>query len=192
MPNESVIGTVASRNPHTWLCSTSSRPYLLPIQPQLALTSPPTAPRRKAVVVPKSQDFVAFPHFGRYESRCAVKGDSRSLDLNNILRLNLKVLVLNVPTRPQMHGNGFLVRFHHKVNTIRHSFPECHGINPDHFAPNCLNGFVYSCQSDRLFRSNPTSSSERSDDGVVKLASGRIHASPGSLPSVFSLSLLST
>lgn len=61
------------------------------------LTPPPAAPDRKTAVVAELQDFIALLHFGRDDRRFAGKGRARALHLDFVLRLDLHVLVLQIP-----------------------------------------------------------------------------------------------
>src|SRR3990172_1936165 len=88
----------------------------------LELTSTPPAPDRESSVVTQLEHVVALFHLGGENGVFPAEGNSRALHLDLVFRLDLHVLVLEIPTRTQMDRYGLLVRLHVHVKSRGHPF----------------------------------------------------------------------
>lgn len=76
----------------------------------------PSSPCRNTIVVPEDKDAVALFYFSGDNGGFARERHPRTLNLDRIALLNLRVESFDIPFRAEMNGDCLFVRFEHNMN----------------------------------------------------------------------------
>lgn len=93
------------------------------------LSSPPAAPSRSAASIPECERFVPHCDLGGNDRRLALVSYSRALNLDLVAGFDLRFLIVDKPSRSEVHGERLPFGLDHGVNTVGPTSDRCEPVN---------------------------------------------------------------